>query len=143
MEGAWSPPPGYTFAVLFIYFFARIPRAALLSTRPGGERGEVGLRLTRPAPPRSSGPRRGRELRASAFPAGLYQPLAPARRTVAGEIGNVGEGVPLGLPPDSSSPRLVGGARQRRILRAQLGRSRFPGSAFLLFRNFPSLSRVQ
>lgn len=70
--GAWSPPLERTPAPLFI-FFARIPRAVLLSTRPGGERGEVGLRLTRPVPPRSSGPRRGRELRASpwSLPAGL------------------------------------------------------------------------
>lgn len=43
----------------------------------------------------------------------------------------MGEGVPLGLPPDYSSPRLVGGARQRRTLRAPLRRSRFLGSAFL------------
>lgn len=58
----------------FIYLFSCTdPRAALLSTRPGGERGEVGLRLTRPEPPRSSGPRRGRGLRASpsSLPAGL------------------------------------------------------------------------
>lgn len=71
--GAWSPPLERTPAPLLIYFFAWIPRAALFSTRPGGERGEVGLQLTRPAPPQSSGPRRGPELRASpsSLPAGL------------------------------------------------------------------------
>lgn len=45
----------------FIYlFFLHGPLGRYcFSTRPGGERGEVGLRLTRPAPPQSSGPRRG------------------------------------------------------------------------------------
>lgn len=74
----------------FIYFFARIPRAALLSTRPGGERGEVGLRLTRPEPPRSSGPQRGRELRAS--PSSLPAVLSPKKP------GTLGGGSPPGPP---------------------------------------------
>lgn len=139
--GAWSPPPERT---LFYLLFLHGPLGRhCFSTRPGGERGEVGLRLTRPAPPRSSGPRRGPSCGRAPSQSVSTSPLAPTRRTVAGEIGeigNVGEG---GLPPDYTSPRLVGVARQRRTLRAPLGRSRFIGRAILLPRNFPSLSKVQ
>lgn len=125
------------------FFFPSNPLAALLSTRPGGERGEVGLRLTRPAPRRSSGPRRGPDLWASPLPAGLHQPLAPCPpdcRRRNWEHG-AGEGPPGPPARFFRSPRSLGGARRPRSLRAPLGRSCFPGSASLLFPNFPTLSK--
>lgn len=112
------------------FFFPSNPLAALLSTRPGGERGEVGLRLTRPAPRRSSGPL-GAARTCGRAP---YQPVStspspPARRTVAGEIGNMGRGRgPLGLPPDFLGLRARWAVRSGRGLCAlHLGAPAFPG----------------